>query len=123
MESPEAIPVIGAIKKMLGIAPADPAALGHARDPHWPAASGAFLKGKSCAGCGRKDKLATHHVKPFHIFPDLEMSPTNWIALCEAGQGCHFAIGHCGDWKAFNPEVREDAAHHLVAVTQRRYVA
>lgn len=116
--------MIGAIKKALVLAglrkEPDPGAHDKQRDHRWPAASKAFLIGKVCAGCGRQDSLATHHVKPFHLFPDLEMEPANWIPLCESPLACHFALGHLGNWSEWCPEVREEAAHRRAVIAKWR---
>jgi hypothetical protein len=46
-------------------------------------------------------------VIPFHIRPNLELDPSNLITLC---RGHHLYVGHNGNWKLWNPRVREDAA-------------
>lgn len=63
--------------------------------------------------CGGKDKLEVHHIKPFHLHPELELDPSNLIVLCESGGGglnCHLAIGHLGSYKSFNVDVVNDSA-------------
>lgn len=102
--------VLVAAKTVLGmeVRPGDAS-----RSKKWPAFSKSFLKDKSCAVCDRKTKLNAHHVKPFHLFPELELVESNLIALCIDGPGstnCHCLVGHCGDWKDYNPTVRSDAA-------------
>ncbi len=62
-----------------------------------------------CAACGTKDNLEVHHVKPFHLHPELELDPANLITLCrKPGHNCHFVFGHLWDYKKSNPNVRED---------------
>jgi hypothetical protein len=64
--------------------------------------------------------LNAHHIRPFHLFPSLELHPGNLIILCEgAGVNCHFAFGHLLDWQSYNPAVVEDAAMFLESVRQR----
>ena len=41
---------------------------------------------------------------------ELELDERNLITLCEAGENHHFVVGHLGDWRSYNPEVRGDAA-------------
>lgn len=65
-----------------------------------------------CAACGETKKVEVHHIKPFHLNPELELDPSNLITLCETatkGIICHLFIGHRGCYKDFNPNVREDA--------------
>jgi 5-methylcytosine-specific restriction enzyme A len=108
-------------------APPGPAPLGLVaavpRDPRWESASRLWLRGKACSACGSgKPSLVAHHVKPFHLFPELEMEPENWIALCERpARNCHLVFGHLLDWAAYNPMVRQDAASYNVKVARRPY--
>ena len=84
------------------------------RSSKWPTARKNFLKTVTdgCAACGSKIGIQVHHCVPFHDNPALELDPTNFIALCEhvGGLECHEMIGHGGDFKHFNPNVRADAA-------------
>jgi 5-methylcytosine-specific restriction endonuclease McrA len=65
-------------------------------------------KHPACAYCGGTKDLEAHHVRPFHLWPELELDPRNLITLCEAiGHQCHLRIGHLGNWSRFNPFVRE----------------
>lgn len=73
-----------------------------------------------CEMCGGSEKLEVHHIRPFHLHPDLELSPDNLITLCEAdrdGANCHLLFGHLGNFKSFNINVKADAAqwHEKVA--------
>jgi hypothetical protein len=59
-------------------------------------------------------KLDVHHIRPFHLHPDLELEPSNLITLCEADKGgvnCHLFIGHLGNFKSFNVDVKADASY------------
>jgi len=85
---------------------------GSKRSPKWPAFRAKYLKGKTCAVCGKKVKLELHHIKPFHLHPELELDPTNMLPLCESensGVNCHLFIGHLGNFKTINPSSVTDA--------------
>lgn len=85
------------------------------RSPHWPAVRRKFLaEHPSCAACGGTANVELHHVQSFHEFPELELSPSNLLPLCEAiGRQHHLNVGHHGNWKTNNAEVRTDAAREL----------
>jgi len=60
-----------------------------------------------CRACGRTSSLEVHHVVPFHQSPELELEPSNLITLCENwGVQCHLKLGHFGNWKTINPDIR-----------------
>ncbi len=64
-----------------------------------------------CEVCGGSVELNVHHIKPYHLFPELELQPINLITLCtskKSGVNCHLWFGHLGDWKLYNPEVLRD---------------
>jgi len=100
------------------------APLGHKRSSHWPTVRKHFLEvpgNNKCAACGGTDKIEVHHKEPFHLNPDLELDPNNFISLCESnsyGIVCHLTIGHLGNYKNFNPNVVEDAANILKKLTE-----
>lgn len=80
------------------------------RSDKWPAIRKAFLeKSPLCAVCDSSKKIEVHHVKPFHEFPELELSPDNLITLCEGDTSCHLLYGHLKNFKSINVNVREDA--------------
>lgn len=85
---------------------------GSLRSPEWSRVRNAFIaKNLQCAVCGKTDKkvLAVHHKKPFHLFPHLELEPSNLVTLCEsAGMHCHITYGHLGNFKSYNKDVEED---------------
>ena len=88
------------------------AVVGQSRDPRWQSVREAHLRlNPTCAACGGTEKLSVHHIRPFALNPSLEIEPSNLITLCD--YGCHFTIGHLGDWKRENPSVVEDAAAAL----------
>lgn len=90
------------------------AELGNKRSGQWPAVEKAHLeKQPNCMVCNRSEKLNVHHIKPFHIYPDLELDPSNLITLCESDKGgvnCHLHYGHLGNFKSFNENVIPDAS-------------
>ncbi len=93
----------------------------HLRSGKWPAVRRAkLLVTPTCAATGLKTELEVHHIKPFHLFPELELEPTNLIVLTEHNSfNAHLWIGHCGNWKMYNPHVVEDAAQMLDRITKR----
>jgi len=82
---------------------------GKARSPQWPKVRKEFLKGKVCAICGGTKKLEAHHIKSFHLHPDLELDPKNLIPLCEGNKdiNCHLVGGHVFSFQFENPHVVE----------------
>jgi len=96
-----------------------------ARSPKWPEVQKAHLAlHNTCERCGSKQKLNVHHIKPYHLYPDLELEPTNLITLCESGDGgfnCHLALGHLGNFKSYNVNVVADAAIWKVKLLNRPF--
>jgi len=91
-----------------------------ARSPHWDEVQHAYVKEHpSCAACGGSTRLQVHHRKPFHLFPALELDPSNLIGLCMGAFECHIRIGHGDDFKAFNPDVALDSQTVRLAPDQR----
>lgn len=77
------------------------------RSPKWPALERQVVKEEGeCRVCGTKRDLQVHHVRPYHLFPALELVRSNLMTLCRRD---HFFVGHLADWKAWNPDVRADA--------------
>lgn len=70
-----------------------------------------LLKHPVCAVCGGNKKVEVHHIKPVHLFPDLELDNQNLITLCEGKKyvNCHLFFGHLGSYIRFNPDVKKDA--------------
>jgi 5-methylcytosine-specific restriction endonuclease McrA len=68
----------------------------------------------ACSVCGAKTgKLEVHHILPFHLHPENELNPKNFIVLCENnndGANCHLLFGHLGSFRSYNPNVKKDAA-------------
>ncbi len=86
---------------------------GAKRSPWWAATRKKHLAvHPRCALCGGTKKLEVHHVMPFHLDPSLELDDKNLITLCEQkkeGITCHLFVGHLGNYKLANPDVRADA--------------
>ena len=85
---------------------------GQRRSSQWKKVRAAHLEEHpECECCGRKTELEVHHVIPFSIAPDKELDPENLITLCESkknGINCHLLLGHLGDYKRFNQNVKSD---------------
>jgi hypothetical protein len=90
-----------------------------ARDSQWPAIRRQHLSVyPTCAACGTPMEPAVHHIQTFHEHPELELDPSNLITLCQL-HCCHLMLGHSGNWRAWNPHVREDAALLLQRIRER----
>lgn len=78
------------------------------RSDHWPVVRHVHLQLEpNCQYCGNTLNLEVHHIKPFHLNPELELDQDNLITLCETmGIECHLKHGHFGNWKSFNPVIR-----------------
>lgn len=88
---------------------------GRARSPEWPRVAQEHLSHEpACVVCGHRGKgLQVHHIKPFHLYPELELDPKNLITLCEIrGRTHHLLIGHLDDWESYNKRVREDTKRY-----------
>jgi hypothetical protein len=81
----------------------------------------AFLaKSPWCAACGEGVAYAgrainVHHVVPVELVrragrPELELDERNLITLCEGDRAHHLVVGHLGDWRSYDRDVRSDAA-------------
>jgi hypothetical protein len=86
---------------------------GPQRSPKWAATRKEHLKNNpKCVICEGTQQLNVHHIKPFHLHPELELEPTNLVTLCECasyGIICHLFVGHLGSYKNINPNSVEDA--------------
>lgn len=86
---------------------------GKLRSGEWPRVRREFLAShQECAACGGRNKLEAHHIKPFHLFPKLELEPKNLVALCEGNTdvNCHLLFGHLLNFSSFNKTAARDAA-------------
>lgn len=85
---------------------------GKKRSPKWGAFKKEYEKThpKVCAVCGSKKGVALHHLRPFHLHPELELEENNMLWVCERpGHDHHFMVAHLEDYKSFNPTAKEDA--------------
>ena len=91
------------------------------RSPHWETVRKQHLKNNpGCAACGSTKNVQVHHIKPFHLFPELELEPTNFISLCEVdivdadktNDNHHLHLGHGGDFHKNNDKVLEDVDNY-----------
>jgi len=80
------------------------------RSPEWRKVRDEHLeKFPLCEACGTSKELQVHHIKPFHLDPELELDGNNLITLCMARFNCHLQIGHGGSFGTYNPNVEEDS--------------
>jgi hypothetical protein len=71
----------------------------------WRKARKEHLKHEGCCQmCSILRKLEVHHIRPWHLAPDLRYESSNLITLCRE---CHFRFGHWLSWRSFNPQIRE----------------
>lgn len=92
------------------------------RSSRWPAVRAAVLKEcPDCSCCGRTGNLIVHHIRPFHLFPELELERSNLQVLCEGRTfNCHLWVGHLGDFQSgWNPDSIEDAARWREKISSR----
>ena len=102
----------------------EPMALASPRSRQWPKVRAAYLaKHPKCEACGGREGLQVHHVLPVRAAGNEdadgdgitnELDPDNLVTLCTGGTlNCHLWIGHAGNFKTYNPCVREDAPMDL----------
>jgi len=96
------------------------------RSPKWTVVRNKHIKNNpECAACGGNDNLQVHHLKPFHMFPELELEPSNLITLCEEvikdddlkNDNHHLMLGHNGDFKKNNKKVLRDINNYRLTKT------
>jgi hypothetical protein len=85
---------------------------GASRSPKWSGVEKAYRKlHPTCEVCGTKGTLTNplnvHHIAPFHLHPELELSVDNLWTMCRQH---HFLFGHFMNWKSFNKTVIDDSA-------------
>lgn len=91
------------------------------RSPKWKEVRSRHLVTQPvCQVCGTSKGLEVHHIKPVHLYPLLELALDNLITLCETNQ-CHFLVGHCRDWKSYNPTVIRDTEILRIMIQSRVY--
>jgi 5-methylcytosine-specific restriction endonuclease McrA len=91
--------------------------VGQPRSGKWSGVRDAWVKDHpTCAACGVGGLVHVHHIKPFHLYPELELDRGNLITLCP---WCHYNLGHDPDgywgperpsWSKYNPNIRQQAA-------------
>jgi hypothetical protein len=94
---------------------------GFARSGQWPRVRDEHLQREGCCQvCGGKSELNVHHIRPYHLFPKLELDPDNLITLCEGSTvNCHILFGHLLNWASYNRHVVEDAKEWRSKIIQR----
>ena len=93
------------------------------RSPKWRHVEKTFLAThRMCAACGAEKRLQVHHIKPFHLHPELELDQKNLITLCMTMNECHLRIGHGGSFSAYDPHVVSDAAQLLAYPELRKAI-
>lgn len=98
--------MINKIKTWLGILPTFG---GVPRSSHWTSVRREHLKlSPTCAVCGGTRDIEVHHIKPYNLFPELELVPSNLITLCNHFYH-HLYFGHLGSYSSFNQSIRSDA--------------
>jgi len=89
------------------------------RSSMWPKVRKYFLQGNNYrAVCNKKKGVEVHHIKPFHLFPELELDSGNLMALCRR---CHLFIGHMGYWKAYCGNISEVVLYMKYQITNRKF--
>ena len=71
-----------------------------------------------CECCGGKEKIEVHHIKPFHLWPELELQKNNLMTLCERRK-CHITFGHLFNYQSFNLSVETDVSEFNKKVRDR----
>lgn len=79
------------------------------RSSKWPKIRKQWLLNHpSCEACGRITNVEVHHIKPYHLFPELELDFSNLMSLCDGdGRNCHFTFGHLYSWSKHNTKAKE----------------
>lgn len=81
-----------------------------------------LIRNPECALCQGIDKLNVHHIKPFHLYPELELEPSNLVTLCESkkhGANCHLLFGHLGNFSSYNTDVVIDTDTWRIKLLRR----
>lgn len=91
------------------------------RSSKWPAVRKAHLaQHPRCEACGTTKNLNVHHIFPYHLSPEGELTEANLITLCEGSViNCHLYWGHNLNWKSYEPDVRTMAKAALDRLTHR----
>lgn len=82
------------------------------RSSKWQKVRDAYIQEHPyCEVCGTSKDLQVHHIKPFQLFPLLELDKDNLITLCTSkywGFNCHLWAGHGGNFRWYNRWILED---------------
>jgi hypothetical protein len=99
--------------------------LGSRRSSLWPEVRDEHLsKYACCEVCAATSKLRVHHIKPYHLFPELELEKSNLITLCESwkmGLNCHLLVGHLGNYRNINPDCVSDAKYWSEKLAKKEF--
>jgi hypothetical protein len=99
--------------------------LGSRRSSLWPSVRNEHLsKWACCEICAATSKLRVHHIKPYHLFPELELEGSNLITLCESwkmGLNCHLLVGHLGNYRHINPDCVRDAKYWCEKLNKKEF--
>lgn len=113
------------IKRVLGI-PTEPLPIGHPLNPvgrssKWDSTRKKHLKQfPVCCVSGLKTDLEVHHVRPYHLYPELELDPAN---LRTISRPYHFLFGHFCNWQMWNPDFDKMVAEIRAAmIAAERYL-
>jgi hypothetical protein len=102
------------------------------RSSHWDSICTKFKQANPyCFACGPHltyptNCIQVHHEIPFHFCvllgrPDLELDTRNLITLCQSESreldlpDHHLYVGHEGDFRIYNPNVRRDCKRSLIS--------
>lgn len=95
------------------------------RSGKWPTVRKTYLTAyPMCLVCRTRGSLLktneVHHIKPYHLHPELELDPTNFITFCRPH---HLLVGHLMDWSSVNENVVEDAVSWAMKIAHRPNIA
>lgn len=98
------------LRQLFGL---DPLFGGVPRSPEWPRVRAEHLKMEpACVITGETTNLEVHHIRPYHLHPELELVHTNLVTLTtkHGSLNVHLWFGHFGNFKdRYNINIREDA--------------
>jgi len=93
------------------------------RSPRWRAVRARYLREHPfCAGCGSQRHLQLHHVRPYHLHPELELEPSNLVTACMDTSECHLLVCHGDSFRAYNPNVVNDLEELRREPSRRRAI-
>ncbi|MGH9932125.1 MAG: hypothetical protein ACREA9_23225 [Pyrinomonadaceae bacterium] len=67
---------------------------------------------------GETDDVEVHHVKPVNAYPECELDPANFRTV---RPDIHRLVGHCLDFRSWNPNFDRDAEHLRKMIAERKY--